>query len=130
MSIVDGSFVIAFFDPDSEHHKTAVDWMRQQRDPVRLPESSVAAIIRHLENEERREEEKAFLMELASGKRIVPISHVRSDFARMADVVETYGEYGIGTAEAGVIAVAERLQDYSIATFRPEVFQIVPPKNI
>jgi hypothetical protein len=52
-----------------------------------------------------------------------------SDFARMADLVETYADFPLGTTDAAVAAVAERLGIIEVATLDHRHFRAIRPNH-
>jgi len=51
------------------------------------------------------------------------------DYARMAELVETYADFPLGTTDAAVVAVAERLGITEIATLDHRHFRAVRPRH-
>ncbi|MGE3289199.1 MAG: type II toxin-antitoxin system VapC family toxin [Pseudonocardia sp.] len=51
------------------------------------------------------------------------------DYDRMADLVETYADFPLGTTDLAVVAVAERLGISEIATLDRRHFHAVPPRH-
>ena len=51
------------------------------------------------------------------------------DFARMADLVRTYADFPLGTTDASVIALAERLHITEVATLDRRHFAVVKPAH-
>jgi predicted nucleic acid-binding protein len=51
------------------------------------------------------------------------------DYERMADLVEAYADFPLGTTDAAVIAVAERLNLTEIATLDRRHFHAVRPQH-
>ena len=72
--------------------------------------------------------EAAFLEALARGELIVEATTAQ-DFARMADLVRQYADFPLGTADASVIAVAERLGATHVATIDHRHFRAVRPAH-
>ncbi|SFQ16630.1 hypothetical protein SAMN05421810_10511 [Amycolatopsis arida] len=54
---------------------------------------------------------------------------LRTDVARAADLVEKYAELSLGTADACVVAVAERLGVTRLATLDLRHFSVVKPRH-
>lgn len=52
-----------------------------------------------------------------------------ADYDRMAALVETYGDFPLGTADASVVAVAERLRIPEVATLDHRHFRAVRPRH-
>ena len=72
--------------------------------------------------------EAAFLRLCADGT-LNPVDLQSNDFARMAVLVETYADFPLGTTDAAVIAVAERLDVTEIATLDHRHFRAVRPAH-
>ena len=70
--------------------------------------------------------EAAFLDALSRGELIVEATTAQ-DFARMADLVRQYADFPLGTADASVIATAERLDATRVATIDHRHFRAVRP---
>ena len=52
------------------------------------------------------------------------------DYARMAELVVTYGDLPLGTTDASVIALAERLKLTEVATLDRPHFTVVRPNHV
>jgi uncharacterized protein len=48
----------------------------------------------------------------------------------MAELVETYADFPLGTTDAAVVAVAERLQIIDVATLDRRHFSVVRPWHV
>ena len=53
----------------------------------------------------------------------------RADLERMAELVETYADLRLGTVDASVVALAERLGATTLATLDRRHFRVVRPKH-
>lgn len=72
--------------------------------------------------------EVRFLRSLAHPRfRVEPIGP--SDLQRMADLVEKYADLPLGTTDACVVTIAERLDDTTVATLDRRHFTIVRPSH-
>jgi uncharacterized protein len=73
--------------------------------------------------------EVRFLGDLASGAFVVePVAPV--DWLRMAELVAQYGELPLGSAEASVVACAERLGITEVLTTDRRHFGVVRPRHV
>ncbi|MFT3871465.1 MAG: PIN domain-containing protein [Nocardioides sp.] len=73
--------------------------------------------------------EKAFL--LALGRRdFDPVDLTTDDYTRMAELVEQYDDLRLGTTDASVIALAERLNITDVATLDRRHFTAVRPQHV
>ncbi|HET9894096.1 MAG TPA: PIN domain-containing protein [Streptosporangiaceae bacterium] len=73
--------------------------------------------------------ESLFLRSLTDGA-FTPVDLIPRDFARMADLVVTYGDLPLGTTDASVVAVAERLKITDVATLDRRHFAVVRPNHV
>ena len=73
--------------------------------------------------------ESLFLRSLADGD-FAPVDLTAADYARMAELVDTYGDLPLGTTDASVIAVAERLKLTEVATLDRRHFTVVRPRHV
>lgn len=73
--------------------------------------------------------EAVFLRSLADGDFIVE-ELTKADYARVADLVEKYADLPLGTTDAAVIALAERLDVREVATLDHRHFTVVRPQHV
>jgi uncharacterized protein len=73
--------------------------------------------------------ESLFLRSLAEGD-FAAVDLTAADYARMAELVDTYGDLPLGTTDASVIAVAERLKLADVATLDRRHFTVVRPSHV
>jgi predicted nucleic acid-binding protein len=73
--------------------------------------------------------EADFLRDVADGAYTVE-SMMLTDIARAADLVEKYADLPLGTTDACVIALAERLGVTRVATLDQRHFSVVRPRHI
>ncbi len=72
------------------------------------------------------EPEVRFLGDLAAGN-LLPEPVVAADWLRIAELVARYADLPLGTVDASVISVAERLGATEIATLDRRHFTVVQP---
>lgn len=75
------------------------------------------------------EVESKFLDAVAAGDFEV-VNLTSADFARMAELVRRYDDLPLGTTDASVIALAERLGIDEIATLDRRHFRVVRPSHV
>ena len=73
--------------------------------------------------------ESLFLQSLAD-EEFTPVDLTSADFARRADLVNTYETLPLGTTDASVVAVAERLGLTDGATLDRRHFTVVRPRHV
>lgn len=74
------------------------------------------------------QQEAAFLRRVA-GDALPVVEPLSSDWARAADVVEEYGDWPLGTVDAVIVAMAERLGVTTIFTLDRRHFGAVRPAH-
>jgi predicted nucleic acid-binding protein len=94
-----------------------------------IPAPVVAEVGYLLDREAGPRVESMFLRSLADGDFAV-VDLTAADFARMADLVITYGDLPLGTTDAAVVAVAERLMVADVATLDRRHFTVVRPNHL
>jgi uncharacterized protein len=60
----------------------------------------------------------------------IPVELITADYGRMAELVERYHDLPLGTSDASVIALAERLDVEEIATLDLRHFRVVRPRHV
>jgi len=70
--------------------------------------------------------EVRFLGDLASGN-LIPEPVAASDWLRIAELVARYSDLPLGTVDASVVAIAERLAITEVATLDRRHFTVVRP---
>jgi predicted nucleic acid-binding protein len=73
--------------------------------------------------------EVAFLEAVAAGS-FEPVNLTSDDVARVAELVSRYDDLPLGTTDASVIALAERLDVEEIATLDQRHFRVVRPNHV
>jgi len=72
--------------------------------------------------------EAGFLRGVNAGE-IERIDLTDTDWARVVELVDTYANMGLGTVDASIVAVAERLRIATIATLNRRDFRVVRPAH-
>lgn len=73
--------------------------------------------------------EAAFLRSVADGD-FISVALTVTDYERMAELVEQYADLPLGTSDASVIAVAERMEVDEVATLDLRHFTVVRPRHV
>jgi predicted nucleic acid-binding protein len=66
---------------------------------------------------------------IAAGELVVE-NLTPTDWARIAELIDTYSDIGLDAADASIIAIAERLDQTTIATLDERDFRIVRPNHV
>lgn len=74
------------------------------------------------------EAEAGFLASLPTGS-FIRADLIDDDWERVETLVAQYADLGLGTVDASIVAVAERLDIVQIATFNHRDFRVVRPSH-
>lgn len=118
-----------FRDPD---HRRCVDLftgLRLANREMLLPAPIIAEVGYLLAREAGAHVEARFLQSVAAGD-FTPVELLADDYERMAALVKQYADLPLGTSDASVIALAERLNITEIATLDGRHFTVVRPRHV
>ena len=94
-----------------------------------MPQLVIAEVAHFVEARLTPADEVRFLGDLARGRYLVePVVPV--DWIRIAELVWTYRDLPLGTVDASVVAIAERLNVVEVATLDRRHFTVVRPSHI
>ena len=113
-------------------HKACVELftaLHAARRELLVPGTVVAEAGYLLAREAGARVESLFLRSLADGD-FTPVDLSSADYARMADLVTAYESLPLGTTDASVIAIAERLGLTDVATLDRRHFTVVRPSHV
>jgi predicted nucleic acid-binding protein len=117
---------------NDDHHHACVELftgLHLARRPLLVPATVVAEVGYLLGREAGVKVESLFLDSLAVGD-FTLVDLTAADCARMAGLIRRYGDLPLGTTDASVIAVAERLGVTEVATLDHRHFRVVRPRHI
>ena len=126
-----GPLVAAALSNDSDHLACVqlVTGLHAAGTELLIPAPVIAEVGYLLAREAGPHVESLFLRSLADGD-FSTVELTRADYARMADLVVTYGSLPLGTTDASVVAVAERLKLTDVATLDRRHFTVVRPNHV
>jgi uncharacterized protein len=119
----------AYVDADDRHHQVSRTLLETHRGPLLVPTLVVTEVACLLATRLETEPEVRFLGDLASGVLTVEPVHA-GDWLRIAELVARYRNLPLGTVDASVIAVAERMNVGEIATTDHRHFGVVRPNHV
>lgn len=126
-----GPLVAAALHTDIHHHECVELFTGMHlagRDLV-LPAPVIAEVGYLLGREATADVESSFLRSLADGS-FKPVELAKDDYSRMADLVDQYSDLPLGTTDAAIVALAERLDVDEVATIDHRDFRIVRPRHV
>ena len=129
MIIWDTGPLFAAADVDDRDHARCVELMRRTPAPLLMPVPGLTEGGDRLERETGARAEAECLRSIRAGQ-VMMVPLTAADLDRMAELVETYGDFPLGLVDASVIAVAERLKADTIATLDHRHFSVVRPRNL
>ena len=108
MLIADTGPLVAMLNAKDRHHEACTSLFRRFRGPIIVPAPIVTEVAYFLQIDPAPAVEAVFLDPLARSELIAEAT-IAQDFARIADLVRQYADLPLVTADASVIAAAERL---------------------
>ncbi len=128
MLIVDTGVFVAAADIDDRHHHSCAALIETHPGPL-ITTALVIAEAGWLIRRQLDITTEAALYEALAAGDIDVVELSPADWARIAGLLGTYTDIGLDAADASVIAVAERLNQTTIATLDERDFRIVRPAH-
>lgn len=125
MLIVDTGPLVAA-DPD---HQACAGLLQEAAGALRATALVVAEAAYLIGRRISAEAEARFFRSIANGDLIID-ALIGDDLVRIADLVDTYSDLPLGGTDASLIALAERLQQDTIATLGRRHFSVVRPAHM
>ncbi|WP_158891968.1 type II toxin-antitoxin system VapC family toxin [Amycolatopsis anabasis] len=126
-----GPLVAAAFTKDPDYHRCIelFTGLHLANRPILVPAPILGEVGFMLAKYAGARTEAGFLRSLAAGD-FVPVDLTNADYDRVADLVDQYADLPLGTSDASVIAVAERLNVAEVATLDLRHFTVVRPRHV
>lgn len=128
MILIDSGILIALFVNSDAAHESATLLLASNTEAVRIPSFVVAEVGHFVGDRAYPKVEADFLRSVGSG-RFVTEDPVRDDYLRAADLVEQYADFALGTVDALIVAMAERLRVTTLYTLDRRHFGAVRPAH-
>lgn len=127
--MVDAGPLYAYVDADDRHHAACLALLETHPGPLIVPQLVITEVVYLLATRLGAEAEVRFLGDLASASfTSAPVEP--GDWLRIAQLVWRYRDLPLGTADASVVALAERLGILTVATLDRRHFAVVRPSHI
>ena len=126
--IVDTGVLYAVLDRDDRHHAAAVDLIATTDAVLRVPMLVIAEVTHLAGTRLGTEAEVRFLGDVASGE-LIPEPVHPADWERIAELVARYRDLSLGTVDASLVALAERLGETDVASFDRRDLTVVRPRH-
>lgn len=121
MIVVDTGPIMALLNDRDDHHERCRDFLAHHPGPLLLPTTVFTEVCMLAE--------PAFLADVRAGL-FTLLETTSADLDRIAEFVETYADLPLGTVDASVIALAERLNLPAVAALDHRHFSIVRPRHV
>lgn len=129
MLLVDTGVFVAAADLDDANHHSCAALIETHPGPLATTALVVAEAGWLIRRQLDIATEAAFYQAIAQDD-IGVIDLTARDWARIAELLDTYTDIGLDAADASIIAVAERLDQTTIATLDERDFRIVRPAHV
>lgn len=129
MLLVDTGVFVAAADIDDRHHHSCAALIETHLGPL----ATTALVVAEAGWLIRRQLDMATevaLYNAIADEDIAVIDLVAADWARIGELLETYADIGLDAADASLVAVAERLDQTTIATLDERDFRIIRPAHV
>jgi uncharacterized protein len=127
--VVDTGPIVALLNDRDDHHERCLSFLAHHPGPLLVPTTVFTEVCMLVERRRGTRAELAFLADVRSGL-FTLLETTSADLDRIADLVETYSDLPLGTVDASVIALAERLNLPAVATLDHRHFNVVRPKHV
>lgn len=128
MLLVDTNVWVETADVDSAHHTRCAEVIRANRGRLIVTAPVVTETAWFIEDRLGPEREAAFLRMVTSDD-VELVDLTSADWIRVIELIEIYADLGLGTVDASIIAIAERLNVTQIATMNHRDFRVVRPAH-
>lgn len=128
MLIVDTGVLVAATDRTDRAHRPCVDLLRSARGPL-VTTAMVIAESAYLIERELGPDVEALLYQAIIDRTLHVEALTATDWQRVHELVVTYATLPLGGTDAGLMAVAERLGQFTIATLDRRHFSVVRPAD-
>ncbi len=129
MLILDAGPIYAASATRDRNHRRCVELLTGASRPLLVPELVVTEVAYLLGDRIGPHAEIAFARSIADGE--VVVESVReSEWERIAELMEQYGDLPLGIVDASVVVLAERHAAREIATLDRRHFAVVRPRHV
>ncbi len=127
--VVDTGVLLAVADTADADHEVCVALVSEHAGGLRVPAPVVPECAWQIEQNLGPAAEATFLRLIVSGELSV-IDLTVGDYARCAELIDTYADLGLGLVDASVIVTAENLAVHTVATLNRRDFTVVRPRHV
>ncbi|WP_405161180.1 PIN domain-containing protein [Nocardia sp. NBC_01499] len=129
MIILDTGPIVAAINSRDNRHKECADLLETAEGPLIVPAPVLTEVCYLLEQRSGTHAEAMFIAALLDGGlELEPLTH--HDLRRVHELILKYADLPLGSVDASVIAVAERLGALNVATLDLKHFRLVRPRHL
>ncbi|MDQ3824710.1 MAG: PIN domain-containing protein [Actinomycetota bacterium] len=129
MIVVDTGPVVALLNDRDDLHERCRDFLATYPGPLLLPSTVFTEVCLLIERRRGPRAELAFLADVRAGL-FTLVDLAPADLDRIAELVQAYADLPLGTVDASVIALTERLDLHEVATLDHRHFSVVRPRHV
>ena len=129
MIVVDTGPIVALLNDRDDHHEQCRNLLAHHPGPLIVPTTVFTEVCMLVERRRGTRAELAFLSDVRAGL-FTLLETASVDLERIAELVETYADLPLGTVDASVVALAERLGLPTVATLDRKHFSVVRPRHV
>lgn len=129
MIVVDTGPIVALLNDRDDHHERCREFLANHPGPLLVPSTVFTEVCMLAERRRGTRAELAFLADVRAGL-FTLLESTSADLDRIAELVATYSDLPLGTVDASVIALTERLNLPAVATLDHRHFSIVRPRHV
>jgi uncharacterized protein len=126
--LVDTGPVVALVNDRDDHHECCRDFLETHPGPLLLPVTVLTEVCLLLERRRGTQAKLAVLADVPAG-RFRLVDDLEPDPDRITELVERYADLPLGTVDASVVALTERLELREVATLGRRDFSVVRSRH-
>lgn len=128
MIVVDTGPIVALLNDHDDHHQRCLEFLASHPGPLLVPTTVFTEVCLLIERRRGTRSELAFLADVRAGL-FTLLETASADLDRITELVKTYADLPLGTVDASVIALTERLNLPAVATLDHRHFRVVRPRH-
>ena len=126
--IVDTGVLLGAANRRDRLHAASVEWLVAVEGPLLVPTPVIVETAWQIEANVGPHAEAEFIASVNRGE-VERVDLEQSDWLRVHELLVAYADLGLGTVDAALIAVAERLEITTLATFNHRDFAVIRPAH-
>ncbi len=129
MIVVDTGPIVALLNDRDDHHQRCRDILVDYPGPLLITAPVLTEVCQVAGSRRGTRAELAFLSDVRAGL-FTLVQLTAADLERIAELVDTYASLPLGSVDASVIALTERLELTDVATLDHRHFSVVRPHHV